>query len=160
MGQEQPKGYEVRVRRDGRFWLVEIPSLDGMTQARRLDEVDAMAREYIALVTDDESPVELDVHVELPDDVRALVAHVAALREEAERMQRQATAEAVEAAVRLKDDGLTVREVGRALGVSHQRAQQLVTGAHMRSAITGRYVTVHRAEGDLARVTSSKEAIR
>lgn len=105
--EQDRKGYEVRVRRDGRFWYVEIPALDGATQARRLDEVEAMAREYIALVTDDEAPAELDVHIELPEDVRALVAHVAELRAQAEAMQREASAEARQAAVRLKEDGLT-----------------------------------------------------
>lgn len=127
MEQAAERGYEVRVRRDGRFWYVGIPSLEGATQARRLDEVDQMAREYIALVTGDESPIELDVHIELPSKVRDLVTHVAVLRTEAEARQREASVEARQAAVMLKADGLTVREVGRALGISHQRAQQLVS---------------------------------
>ena len=39
------KEYEVVVRRDGRFLFIEIPSLDGATQARVLNEVEAMARD-------------------------------------------------------------------------------------------------------------------
>lgn len=37
--------YDVTVRRDGRVWWVEIPALDGATQARTLGEVDVMARD-------------------------------------------------------------------------------------------------------------------
>jgi len=44
--------YEVAVTREGRWWMVEIPGLDGLTQARRLDEVEKMAREYIAVTQD------------------------------------------------------------------------------------------------------------
>ncbi|HWD82904.1 MAG TPA: hypothetical protein VG497_28580 [Kribbella sp.] len=46
------KTYEVTVRREGRWWMVAVPELDGLTQARRLDEVEQVAREYIAVSTD------------------------------------------------------------------------------------------------------------
>jgi hypothetical protein len=32
--------------------MVDIPELDGLTQARRLGEIEDMARDYIAVVTD------------------------------------------------------------------------------------------------------------
>ena len=53
--------YEVNVRRDGEFWLIQIPALDGVTQAERLEDVEMMARDYIATVTDSDKPVELTV---------------------------------------------------------------------------------------------------
>ena len=46
------KTYEVTVSRDERWWMVAVPELGGVTQARRLDEVERMAREYIAVSTD------------------------------------------------------------------------------------------------------------
>jgi predicted RNase H-like HicB family nuclease len=44
--------YEATAERDGKFWLVRIPELDGLTQGRSLAEVQVMAKDYIALVTD------------------------------------------------------------------------------------------------------------
>ena len=41
--------YKIEVVRDGRWWMVHIPEIDGLTQARRLSEAETMAREYIAL---------------------------------------------------------------------------------------------------------------
>src|ERR1700722_13630715 len=41
--------YKVEVTREGRWWMVHIPEIDGLTQARRLTEAPTMAREYIAL---------------------------------------------------------------------------------------------------------------
>jgi hypothetical protein len=44
--------YEVEVYRDGRFWMIRIPELDGLTQARWPGEIRRMARSYIAVSTD------------------------------------------------------------------------------------------------------------
>ncbi|HEY2199437.1 MAG TPA: HicB family toxin-antitoxin system [Mycobacterium sp.] len=41
--------YKVEVTREGRWSIVHIPEIEGLTQARRLTEAPAMAREYIAL---------------------------------------------------------------------------------------------------------------
>jgi hypothetical protein len=44
--------YEIIVERDGRFLLIHIPALAGVTQARFRGEIESMARDYIALVTE------------------------------------------------------------------------------------------------------------
>ncbi len=44
--------YDVTVTRDGSWWMVEIPALDGLTQARRLSEVTEMSRSYVAVTLD------------------------------------------------------------------------------------------------------------
>ena len=43
--------YKVEITRDGRWWMVHIPEIDGLTQARRIGEAEQMAREFIALET-------------------------------------------------------------------------------------------------------------
>jgi hypothetical protein len=54
---ESPKGvpvptYDIEVTRDGRWWMIHIPALDGLTQARFPTEIDDMARDYIAVTLD------------------------------------------------------------------------------------------------------------
>ena len=120
--------YEVAVRRDGRFWYIEIPELDGATQARNLGEVDEMAKDYISAVTDvPAEDIEVSVAIELSADVRAHLAAASALREEEARARSRAAEESRAAARARRSQGLTVREGGAALGVSHQRAQQLIS---------------------------------
>lgn len=57
--------YEVSVTRDGAWWMVAVPALDAVTQARTLGEVDVAARELVALDTGTAlDKVNISVHVE------------------------------------------------------------------------------------------------
>lgn len=65
--------YEVHVTgREGRWWAVAIPQLgaDAVTQAARLADVAAEARDYIA-VTLDVRPSTVDVRVTVDDTPHA-----------------------------------------------------------------------------------------
>jgi hypothetical protein len=128
MATRNAERYDVTVRRDGRFWYVDIRGLDGATQARNLSEIDEMAKDYIAEVTGARADqLEIVVTIELPADVQAHLAAASALRDEEAHARSRAAEESRAAARALKSQGLTVREVGAALGISHQRAQQLVS---------------------------------
>jgi hypothetical protein len=56
--------YDIDVTRDGRWWMIHIPALDGLTQARFPGEIEEMARSYIAVSTD--TPIE-DIEVRRTD---------------------------------------------------------------------------------------------
>jgi len=73
-----------------------------------------------------EDSFQLGIEVELPASVRHHMELAAKLRNEAAHAQAEAASEYRAAANELKADGLTVRDIGKALGVSHQRVQQLV----------------------------------
>ncbi|MFT3716804.1 MAG: hypothetical protein QM774_12935 [Gordonia sp. (in: high G+C Gram-positive bacteria)] len=113
--------------RDGRFWLVYVPEVDAHTQGRNLAEAQDMARDLAATIRDVPiGDVQLESFtVELPSDVRTELAHAEELREQAQRANSEAARLSRHAALRLRKSGLTVRDVGTALGVSYQRAHQL-----------------------------------
>ena len=46
--------FEGRIKRDGRFWLAEVPALDAVTQGRTKREVFAMAKDLIETMADAE----------------------------------------------------------------------------------------------------------
>jgi hypothetical protein len=52
--------YDIEVTRDGHWWMIHIPALDGVTQACHPCEIEYMARDYIAVTLD--IPIE-DVEV-------------------------------------------------------------------------------------------------
>ena len=43
--------YGLEVYREQRWWMIRIPELDGLTQARSPGEIRRMARDYIAVST-------------------------------------------------------------------------------------------------------------
>jgi hypothetical protein len=124
------KTYHAQVDRDGKVWRICVPEVARTTQARTLREVEPMARDLIAIM--DNVPADsfgLDVILTLPADVQAELDRSAELREQAARSQTQAAQLARRAARRLRDEGLPLQDVGKALGVSFQRAKQLIDEA-------------------------------
>lgn len=120
--------YTARVERDGRFWLIHVPELDRYTQARNLREVEEMARDLVAVMLDvDPGSVVLDVQLVLPDVVREHLEAAERLRAESAAANTAAAAESRAAARELAALGMPIRDIGAALGISHQRAHQLVS---------------------------------
>jgi hypothetical protein len=125
------KNYWLVVEREPGWWIVQIPELDLTTQARRLGDVEKSAREAIAALLD-VGTVTFDVE----QDVRAPVAVVRELDEARTLMDRGAilreeSADHIGQAVDklIKDFGVTMRDAGKLLDLSHQRIVQLVERA-------------------------------
>ena len=122
--------YEAHVTRDGKWWMIYVPAVDGLTQARRISDVTRMAKELIA-VTLDVPLSTVDVHVAslVVDGVDVLerARQVRAAREQAAKLESEAVDGAAALAHELADEGVPVRDIGEVLGVSYQRAHQLVT---------------------------------
>ena len=120
--------YTALVSRDGKFWHVEVPEINRVTQARNISEVDDMARDLIAIMAGVEpDSFELDVRIQLPDSVRAHLSEVERARGAETEARSHAAAELRAAAAELKNAGLSVRELGAVLGISYQRASQLTS---------------------------------
>ncbi|WP_427890842.1 hypothetical protein ACQHIV_01330 [Kribbella sp. GL6] len=126
------KTYEVSVRREGRWWMVAVPALDGLTQARRLDEVERMAREYVAVSTDvplSKVAVEVTGIEAGGQDLLEAKTLVEGLRRRAKDLEALVAELTREVASVLTDVDVPVRDVSSVLGVSHQRVSQLVQSA-------------------------------
>jgi hypothetical protein len=120
--------YDVHVTRDSKWWMISVPAVDGLTQARRISDVTTMARELIA-VTLDVPLSTVDVHLASVDvdgvDVLERARQVRAAREQAAKLEAEAVGDAAALAHDLAGEGVPVRDIGEVLGVSYQRAHQL-----------------------------------
>ncbi|HEV2087107.1 MAG TPA: hypothetical protein VGR21_02230 [Cryptosporangiaceae bacterium] len=117
------KTYTVVAERSGGWWAIEVPAVTGVfTQAKRLDQVEAMARDALAAFLD-VAPDSFDVVVEprFPDEV----GEAREAREAARLAEKRAEQLTVRTLRHLLDAGWTVRDAGRALEVSPQRVSQL-----------------------------------
>lgn len=120
--------YTVRARRIGGWWALDVDGVSGVhTQVRRLDQAEGMSREAISLVLDvPEDAVTVTVAPEVPATLRSMVNEAVAARSRAADAQDAAARLTRDAARRLVQEGLTVRDAGALLGMSHQRVAQLV----------------------------------
>jgi hypothetical protein len=124
-----PRTYRIRAVQSGRWWALQSDDAEGFfSQVRRLDQVETMAQEGIAFLNDlkaDEVNVVLD-EILLEDDRQNRLADEARTQRRAAEDAAAAAAESTAlAAQALIDDGLTVRDAARVLGLSFQRVAQL-----------------------------------
>lgn len=117
--------YTIDITREGKFWLIHIPELNGITQAYTWNEIPLMATEFISLMTgESRENITVNIHsVTLGDNTS--VNEALRARSIAREADEKAAILTAQAARTLRDEGLPLREVGAVLGVSHQRAAQL-----------------------------------
>ena len=119
--------YTARCTREGKWWVVHVPEIDHSTQARRLDQVPETVADLVSLFTDlDPADVTVHVTVAWPEALATLVAEVEAARADAEARAAAAADLRLALAADLTREGLSVRDIARVLGVSHQRVAQLL----------------------------------
>ncbi|OBG25436.1 hypothetical protein [Mycobacterium sp. E3198] len=123
--------FKIEIKREGRWWMVYIPEIDGVTQARRLAEAPTMARDYIALdrgIPVSEITVEIaSIRMEEPAfrellDTARQIKHT---RAQAAELERESTQQARDFAHWLVTYGVPVRDIAVLLGISPQRVSQL-----------------------------------
>ncbi|MGH3462959.1 MAG: TrfB-related DNA-binding protein [Kribbellaceae bacterium] len=115
--------YSATVVRESRWWVITVAGI-GVTQARRLSEVEAQAAGLVEATTGDANAV-ITADVRLPAGTRREVAEARRLTAAAAQAQLDA-AERTRAAVRhLLESGMSQADVATILGVSRQRVTQL-----------------------------------
>jgi predicted nucleotidyltransferase/predicted RNase H-like HicB family nuclease len=142
------KTYTVRAERDGKWWALSVAGLPGaLSQVRRLDQAEAMAREVISLMTE-QSEEGIEVRV-VPD----LIEPAKAAMDELDQAKASLTSAAARvtalqqrlARTLVEDQRLTVRDAGALMGVSFQRVAQL-TAARANSERDGEKVAHMRLD--------------
>ena len=124
------KTYAAQVSRDGKWWMIHIPEIDGLTQARRVADVEQAARELVA-VTLDVKLSEVAVEIRYQDVAGVPVGeHLNAINEEkaeAARLEEDAAAKTSQLVRALVDQKVPVRDIGAMLGISFQRVHQIAS---------------------------------
>jgi DNA-directed RNA polymerase specialized sigma subunit len=120
------KTYRVVAKRWAHGWELHIDGV-GVTQSRTLGEAEVMVRDYIAADLD-ASPDDVDVElaISLGDNLDALRQEVREASDRAAVAQTQAAERSRILVRRLRDAGLSGREIATVLDVSPQRVSQLL----------------------------------
>ncbi len=100
--------FEGKLVRDGRFWLAEIPLLDGMTQGRTRKEALAMAADWLETMIDREG-FHAEVHPRGTNEFEISGSDAAAMTALLLKRRRQAS-------------GASLRQIAERLGASSRNS--------------------------------------
>ena len=127
--------YTITAERAGAWWAITVDELAGVfSQARRLDRVEAVAGDAIALFLGvPHDSFDLILRERLPRGAQRAVTEAFEARATAIAGQRVASERSRVAVRTLADLGLPQRDIGRLLDLSHQRVAQLLGPAVSKS---------------------------
>ncbi len=118
--------YRVRALRWEKGWELHIDGV-GVTQARKLNEAEEMARDYIALELDvPEGSFAIEITPDVGASLNEGMRRARRVLEVAELAQRNAVHSSRDIVRRLRDEGLSGREIAVALKITPQRVSQLL----------------------------------
>ncbi len=123
--------YTVIAERDGDWWAISVRELNNVfSQARRLDRVEYMARDAISLMLE-VPPDSFDIEViqNLDSPTQEQLELVKDVREAVAIWKRRSSETTRETVRSLAASGYPQRDIGRLVGISHQRVAQLLAGA-------------------------------
>jgi hypothetical protein len=121
--------YQAHITRDDKWWLISIDGINGLSQARRLSDAEHNAKELISASTGenlDEITVAINVERVGTVKVARRLATVTAKRAKAAELETAASTATRALATDLATAGIPLRDIGTLLGVSFQRAHQLI----------------------------------
>ncbi len=118
--------YNVTARREGDWWVIDVDGV-GVTQAKRLDKVEHMARDLVAAMQEvDYAGVRVDVRYELPVAAVDALSQAKEAADVARQLAKISADSSRHAATVLHSEGLSLRDIAHLLGVSFQRVHQLL----------------------------------
>jgi predicted RNase H-like HicB family nuclease len=131
--------YVVRLEHheDG-WWIARVSGVKGVhSNGRSIDEAMRRVREALSLAVDDAEGAELVPDVQLPTRVKNLLERQAEARRRAQEEQDEASRLQARAALELTEKlGLSLRDAGALLGVSHMMASKALQAARGGRATT------------------------
>jgi predicted RNase H-like HicB family nuclease len=113
------------------WWLTTVPMVPGChTQGRTIEQAEKRIREALALFVPAAAAATatLESVVRLPTGAKRALSNALAKRTEAEAVALESQAATRNATRALSHAGLSLRDIGRLLGVTRQRAHQLLEG--------------------------------
>jgi hypothetical protein len=126
---------KAKFERQADGWLVAVPELNNFrTVAKRLDKATDQIK---ALAHDATGTDKCDIVIKVEAVMPGIICDLEAAQDKmttAQRLQEEASAEIRDVVSRMRDEGLTMRDIAVLLGVTPQRVAQLVPCTNEESA--------------------------
>lgn len=116
----------AEAHKDGKWWMISIPEINGLTQAKTAEKVPEMAADLAAISLDlPTDQVEVTITYKLGEQVEGVRQEWLTAQEELAAARKTAETQFEALAMTLKDQGYTIRDIATVTGYSFQRIGQL-----------------------------------
>jgi hypothetical protein len=122
---------KIHAERTGEGWSAQVAGPEGFTvTAKRLDQCKDLVLERIKSLEEQKgNPEVCEVVVKVEAELPGIICNLESAKEkmsQAQKLQEEASLEIRNVVSRMRDEGLTMRDIAVLLGVSPQRVQQLI----------------------------------
>lgn len=122
---------KIHAERTGEGWSAQVAGPEGFTvTAKRLDQCKDLVLERIKSLEEQKgNPEVCEVVVKVEAELPGIICDLESAKEkmsQAQKLQEEASLEIRNVVSRMRDEGLTMRDIAVLLGVSPQRVQQLI----------------------------------
>ena len=108
-------------------WTLVEPTLGAVSEVRNLSQAAKDMLEPVAYLAGlKENEIEINIVPILPKETQEQLAEVETARNEAERASKRAASQYRSTVRAMHKTGITYRDIGVLLGISHQRVSQLI----------------------------------
>ena len=118
---------EATAYKEGKWWMVSIPDIDGLTQCKTIEKIPEQAADLAAVILDvPADQVTVNVAYTLPADAEAANESWHQAQGQLAAAKANVDARLADLARTLKDQGYTLKDIGALTGYTFQRIAQIL----------------------------------
>ena len=118
---------EATAYKEGKWWMVSIPEIDGLTQCKTIEKIPEQAADLAAVILDlPADQVAVTVDYTLPEDAKAANDSWHQAQGQLTEAKANVDARLADLARTLKDQGYTLKDIGALTGYTFQRIAQIL----------------------------------
>lgn len=118
---------EATAYKEGKWWMVSIPEIDGLTQCKTIEKIPEQAADLASVILDvPADQVAVNVAYTLPEDAKAANESWHQAQGQLAAAKANVDARLAELARTLKGQGYTLKDIGAITGYTFQRIAQIL----------------------------------
>lgn len=118
---------EATAYKEGKWWMVSIPEIDGLTQCKTIEKIPEQAADLASVILDvPADQVAVNVAYTLPEDAKAANESWHQAQGQLAAAKANVDARLADLARTLKGQGYTLKDIGAITGYTFQRIAQIL----------------------------------
>lgn len=118
---------EANAYKEGKWWMISIPEIDGLTQSKSFEKIPEQAADLAAISLDvPAEQVAINVAYKLPEDAAAASESWHQAQGQLAAARATVDSSLVNLARTLKGEGYTLKDIGGLTGYTFQRIAQIL----------------------------------